>query len=184
MLTLNFIPFPQLTTNRLLLREISKDDAADLFLLRSNKNLMQYIDRPIAKTETDALDLIKIIITALKNTDGITWAVTQKDNPKLIGTIGFWRIQKEHYRAEIGYMISDAFQRQGIMQEAISAVLDYGFKVMYLHSVEANVNPGNEASVKILEKNNFIREAYFKENYYYNGKFLDSYVYSLQTKNY
>ena len=183
MLTLNFLPFPQLNTSRLLLREISKEDAADLFLLRSNKNLMQYIDRPLAKTETDALNLIKIIITALKNTDGITWAIAQKNNSKLIGTIGFWRIQKEHYRAEIGYMISDAFQRQGIMQEAIEKVLEYGFATMHLHSVEANVNPANEASVKLLEKNNFIREAHFKENYYYDGKFLDSYVYSLLSKN-
>ena len=65
------------------------------------------------------------------------------------------------------------------MQEAIEAVLDYGFTAMQLHSVEANVNPANEASKKLLDKNNFIQEGYFKENYYYNGEFLDSAVYSL-----
>ncbi len=50
---------------------------------------------------------------------------------------------------------------------------------MNLHSIEANVNPGNTASIKLLEKNNFTREAYFKENYFYDGKFLDTAIYSL-----
>ena len=90
---------------------------------------------------------------------------------------------KEHYRAEIGYLLSDAFQRRGIMQEAITAAINYGFNVMRLHSIEANVNPGNTASIMLLEKNKFMREAYFRENFYYNGKFMDSLVYSLLTSN-
>jgi ribosomal-protein-alanine N-acetyltransferase len=65
------------------------------------------------------------------------------------------------------------------MQEALLKVINYGFKVINLHSIEANVNPGNAASIKLLEKNKFVREAYFKENYFYNGKFLDTVIYSL-----
>ena len=67
------------------------------------------------------------------------------------------------------------------MDEAMKGVLQYGFETMKLHSVEANVNPGNNASTKVLEKNGFVKEAYFKENYYYNGKFIDSAIYSLLT---
>ena len=135
MLQAKFQPFPQIATERLLLREITKADAADLFALRSNNDLMRYIDRPLAQTMQDALNLIEIIITALKNNDGITWAITLKNDPQLIGTIAPWRIIKEHYRAEIGYLLSDAFQRQGIMQEAITAVINYGFNIMQLHSI-------------------------------------------------
>jgi ribosomal-protein-alanine N-acetyltransferase len=58
-------------------------------------------------------------------------------------------------------------------------VLYYGFEFMKLHSVEANVNPDNTPSIKLLERNNFSREAYFKENYFYDGKFLDTVIYSL-----
>jgi ribosomal-protein-alanine N-acetyltransferase len=65
------------------------------------------------------------------------------------------------------------------MREAVSEVIKYGFTVMRLHSIEANVNPDNKASIKLLEKNCFAREAYFKENYFYNGKFLDTVIYSL-----
>lgn len=179
MLQLNFNPFPELQTERLVLREISADDVAQIFQLRSNKNLMHFIQRPIAKTEQDALKLIEIITTSLKNNEAITWAVTLKNKPALIGTVGFWRVEKEHYRAEIGYMLSDAFHRQGLMQEAIIEVLRYGFNAMHLHSVEANVNPANVASSKLLEKIGFVLEANFKENYYYDGNFFDSYIYSL-----
>ena len=184
MLQVNFHPFPKLITERLLLREINTTDAQEIFNLRSSKTIMQYIDRPMAATEADALKYIGIIAGALKNNEGITWGITFADDPKLIGTIGFWQMQKENYRAEIGYMLNDTFQRRGIMQEAISVALDYGFNIMKLHSVEANVNPLNIASAKLLEKNNFILEAHFKENYYYNEKFLDSFVYSLLSKNY
>jgi ribosomal-protein-alanine N-acetyltransferase len=62
-------------------------------------------------------------------------------------------------------------------------VLDYGFNIMNLHSVEANVNPDNLASIKLLANNGFKREAYFKENYFYNGKFLDTMIYSLLVQN-
>ena len=64
------------------------------------------------------------------------------------------------------------------------AVLNYGFTVMELHSVEANVNPDNAASISLLEKNHFIREACFKENYYFDGRFLDSAIYSLLSHSY
>jgi ribosomal-protein-alanine N-acetyltransferase len=73
------------------------------------------------------------------------------------------------------------FQGKGIMQEAMSAVIKYGFEKMNLHSIEANVNPANESSIKLLERNDFIKEAYFKENYFYDGKFLDTAIYSLLT---
>jgi ribosomal-protein-alanine N-acetyltransferase len=72
-------------------------------------------------------------------------------------------------------------QQKGIMLEAMVAALDYGFSLMRLHSVVANVNPANEASKKLLEKNNFVKEAYFKEDYFFDGRFLDSAVYSLLT---
>src|SRR5690606_18725591 len=97
--------------------------------------------------------------------------------------IGFWRLLKEHYRGEIGYLLHPDFQGQGIMHEAFTPVLEYGFNKMNLHSVEANVYPANVSSKKVLEKNGFIKEAYFKENYFFNGEFTDTAVYSLVMNN-
>lgn len=181
MLTPNFHPFPQLSTERLLLRRIKDEDANDLLVLRSDKKIMRYIGRPLAVTTEDALQLIQKIHDSLSMNDGITWGICLKSDPKLIGTIGYWRIVKEHYRAEIGYLLALEHQGKGLMQEAISETLRYGFEEMKLHSVEAHVNPENAASVKLLGKNRFVKEAYFKENYFSNGKFLDSVIYSLLT---
>jgi len=181
MQNINFNPFPIITTNRLLLRQIEKSDANDIFLLRSDERVMKYIDRPPAKTIDDAYELMQKIADQEKNNDAVTWAITLKEELKLIGTICYWNIKKEHYRAEIGYVLHPDYWGKGIMQEALTEILNFGFKVMKLHSIEANVNPENAASIKLLERNKFVREAYFKENYFYDGKFLDSEIYSLLT---
>jgi ribosomal-protein-alanine N-acetyltransferase len=111
------------------------------------------------------------------------WAITLNDENKVIGTICYWDLLKDHFRSQIGYELHPDYHRRGIMQEALTRVLDYGFNNMQLHSIEAHVAPDNEPSIKLLEKNRFVREAYFRENYFYNGKFLDTVVYSLVNDN-
>lgn len=157
------------------------EDADEIFFLRSDKKMLEFLDRDPAKSVDDAIQWIRMIDEGIDNDQYIAWAIAMKDEPKLIGTITFWNIQREHYRAEIGYALHTSYQGRGLMQEAITVTLEYGFKILQLHSVEANVNPGNTASIKLLERNNFVREAYYRENYYYNGKFLDSAIYSLLT---
>ncbi len=179
MLQLLFSPFPELSTGRLLLKQITPADAPALFVLRADENVMRYIDRPLAKTEEDVLPLIHLITQGLEKNDSLTWGIFLKDDPRLMGTIGFWRILPEHYRAEIGYLLHPALQGKGMMSEAMKAVLAYGFGAMQLHSVEAHVNPANAASIALLQKHRFVREAYFKENYFARGQFMDSAVYSL-----
>ncbi|MBD0287699.1 MAG: GNAT family N-acetyltransferase [Flavisolibacter sp.] len=181
MMHISFDPFPCLTTKRLTLRRVEVSDVNEVFFLRSDQSVMQYIDRAPAQSADEALQWIKHIHELERSSDAVTWAISLKENLKLIGTICFWNIAKEHYRAEIGYVLHPYHQGKGLMQEAFEVVLDYGFRTLKLHSVEANVNPGNQASIKLLERNGFIREAYFRENYYYDGKFLDTAIYSLLT---
>ena len=184
MLITNFNPFPVITTDRLILRKVSPDDVNEIFFLRSDERVMKYIDKAPAKSLDEAMQHINLILDLEKNNEAVEWAITLKEDPKLIGTICFWNIQKEHYRGEIGYALHPDYHGKGIMQEAMSKVLDYGFNIIKFHSVEANVNPGNTASIKLLERNKFIREAYFKENYFYDGNFLDSAIYSLLVADY
>lgn len=179
MLELNFEIFPILETERLKLRAITEEDAPEIFFLRSDASVLKYLDR---HPET-GIDQTKIFINLIgenaKNAEGIFWGITLKKSNTVIGTICYWNIQKQHYRSEIGYALHPSYRGKGIMHEAMNAVLHYGFEKMKLHSVEANVNPSNEASMKLLEKNGFVREAYFRENYFFDGSFLDSAVYSL-----
>ena len=179
MLRPNFEPFPVLETKRLLLRKIVTEDAPAILALRSNPVVMQYIDRPLAASTEDALTFIKMILDAWQNNDGITWAIAAKDNPvTLIGTVGYWRFIKEHYRAELGYMLHPDHWRKGIMKEALNILIPYAFNEIKLHSIEAKINPDNIASATILTSVGFVREAFFKEDNFYKGKFMDTAVYS------
>ena len=176
MLELNFEPFPVLETDRLVLRSISMDDAEDIFQLRTNEEAMKYINKPKLKSIDEVRELIKKMSDISMR---IQWAITLKKEDRLIGTIGYHIIEKEHYRAEIGYMIHPQYWNSGLMTEALTKVIDYGFNDMKLHSIEAIINPDNEISRKILKKFKFIKEGYYKENYFFEGIFLDSEVYSL-----
>ena len=179
MLEINFGAFPFLTTRRLELRQLELRDADELFKLRSDPRVMEFMDRPLMTSRDEAEKMIGKIQNAFETNESITWAMSLKDHRELIGTIGFWKITKEHHRAEIGYLLHPDHWRKGLVQEAMKEVLKYGFVTMKLHSVEANVNPKNAASVAFLEKNGFVREAYYRENYYFNGVFFDSAIYSM-----
>lgn len=178
MLTLNFSPFPEFTTDRLLLRMHQHTDANEVLFLRSDPQVMQYIDRvPDTKPE-DAIRFIDLVNNNIANNVAVSWAITLKDSPTLIGTIALWQMDIQNYRAEIGYVLHPAHQGKGLMHEAIGSVINYGFGIG-LHSIEANTNKDNKASQRALERHGFVQEAHFKENHFYNGKFLDTVVYSL-----
>lgn len=183
MLEINFTPFRNLETERLLLRRVVIEDVNEIFALRSDQKVMKYIPRPLVKTTEDALAHIALIDEKIDSNEGINWAITVKDNPKLIGIIGHYRIKSEHFRAEIGYMLLPEYQGKGIISEAIKEVVKYGFEVMKLHSIEAVIDPQNFASEKVLQKNGFVKEAHLKENEYFEGRFLDTVIYSILNQN-
>lgn len=185
MLEVNFDPFPELITERLVLRKMKDEDAEQFFKLRSNVEVMKHIGKQPMTTKDEATDFITMINGFVENNSGITWAMAKKERPeKLIGTVGLWRLIKENYRAEIGYMLLPEFWRKGLTNEAVLQVLDFGFNELKLHSVEARITPLNIASAKILENTGFIREAYFKEDFFFNGKFEDTAIYSLLRSNF
>ena len=179
MLVLNFTPFPELKTGRLLLRKLEKTDANEMFFLRSNENVLRYIGREPAKTIAEAEGFISKINKAVDENESILWGIAFLNDPSIIiGTICIWNFKKENYRGEIGFILHPDHWRKGIMKEAINAVVDYGFTVVGLHSIEALLDPENIASSSVLESTGFIKEGHLKESIYYNGNFRDESIYS------
>ena len=179
MLQVNFNPFPVLKTNRLLLRRIVPGDAPAFYEQRRDKELMQYIARPLATCLEDVQKLMDQLDNNINNNESINWTITMPPDDTMIGSIGFVRMNPEHYRAEVGYMLGAAWHGKGIMTEALEAVINYGFKEMKLHSIEGGITPKNIASARTLEKAGFVREGLFRENYFWEGEFSDSAVYGL-----
>ena len=166
---LNFTPFPNLITERLILRQVKIQDENEVFALRSDKRVNQFLDRPKPQIVDDARGFIEKINDQITKNEGIYWAITLKNNSKLIGTICYWNISKEHSRAEIGYELHPDFQGKGIMQEVIIKVIDYGFETMKLKSIDADLDPNNIKSINLLQKNGFV----------YNRRSKDTVVYTL-----
>ncbi|MEO7978774.1 GNAT family N-acetyltransferase [Flavobacterium sp.] len=179
MLNFNFAPFPVIKTERLVLRRITDEDVNEVFELRSNAETMRYIPRPLAKTTEDALIHIATIEEKIILNEGINWGITLKDNSKLLGIIGYYRMQPENYRAEIGYILLPEFHGRGIITETVKRLITYGFNDLKLHSIEAIIDPENSASEKVLQKCGFVKEGHLRECQFYEGKFIDKVIYSL-----
>lgn len=184
MLTINFHPFQNLETERLFLRRLDANDADEILALRGNPEIMKYIPRPLAKSKEDAIEHIAMIESKIVDNTGINWGITIKGNTKIIGIIGIYKIYAENHRAEIGYMSLPETNGKGYVTEAIKAVLQYGFDNLDLHSMEAIIDPDNIASERVLQKNGFVKEAHILENGLWEGKYLDTVIYSLLRRNF
>ena len=182
--TISFLPFKNLESERLLLRQLTLEDADEVFALRGNPENMQFIPRPILQSKEEAIALINTINSKIETNEGINWAITEKPNNKLLGFLGHYRIQWENNRSEIGYMLLPEAQGRGIITEAVKLIVEYGFDHMKMHSLEAVIAPENYASAKVLEKNGFIKEGHLRENEYFDGQYWDSVIYSLLKKDF
>jgi ribosomal-protein-alanine N-acetyltransferase len=163
---------------------LTDERAPEMFLLRSNEKAMQYIERARPSSIDDIYELIKTLEEDFVENRSIIWAIIYTPTNELAGTIGYYRMQPQHFRAELGYMLFPNFWGKGVMSKCIKVVIDFGFNDMQLHSIEADINPANEGSRKILQKFGFRSEAYFRENFYFNGVFMDTEVFSLLKSEY
>ncbi len=152
---LNFHPFPNLSSERLLLRKFETTDDKTIFFLRSNPEVIKYIKRAPEKHIDEARAFIQKITTGIDENEWISWAITKKDDPKMIGTICIWNFSKANNSGEIGYDLLPKHQGQGIMSEALKMVIDYGFSNLELDVLEAFTDERNQPSIHLLLKNHF-----------------------------
>lgn len=158
MLQLSFTPHPVLHTPRFTLRQLQLSDDKEIFFLRSDPGVNKYIKRPIAITIGDARQFISGITEQVQRNEVLSWAITHKGGTPLIGTITLWNIVPEEDLAEVGYSLMPAHQGRGIMQEALAAVIHFGFHTLMLKRIEAYTHRANERSKKLLERHHFTRD--------------------------
>ena len=157
MVNRNFTPFPVLTTERLTLRQLSMDDQQNIFALRSDTEINKYLERAPSKTIEDAINFIKNIDSNIKNNNSIYWVISLTKTNTFIGTICLFDLSNEKNSCEIGYELMTKFQGQGIMQEAIEAVINYAFQTLQFQKIVAFTHKKNQRSTKLLTKFNFLQ---------------------------
>lgn len=157
MTNLNFTTFPILTTERLTLRQLSVDDKQDIFTLRTDPEINKYLDRQPCKTTEDALNFINKVNDNIEKNIALYWAITLTDPKTFAGTICLFDFSTEKNSCEFGYELLTKFQGQGIMKEAVQAVIDYVFQTLRLKNILAFTHCDNLNSTKLLMKFNFIK---------------------------
>lgn len=160
-----FTQFPVLTTERLTLRQLISSDDNEIFALRSDDNVNKYVNRKPGKSIDDAKNFIQTINENIQRKDSLYWAITLNSTDKLIGTICLFDFSNDNLKAEIGYELLPNFQGKGIMQEAISKVIDFGIQHIGLNSIEAYTHSENQSSTRLLEKLNFKRHTAVDDNF-------------------
>ncbi|MDR0227503.1 MAG: GNAT family N-acetyltransferase [Flavobacteriaceae bacterium] len=174
--------FPIIETERLILRRLVMDDTPAIFAMRSNPEIMRYIPVSLSQTTDDAQAYISSIDQRMASKECINWAITLKENDVMIGTIGIFRIALDHYRGEVGYTTLSEFNGKGYVTEALTTIVDYGFNALKFHSLGALVDPDNIGSVRVLEKCGFEKEGHIRDNWFFEGKFIDTAIYSKLNK--
>jgi ribosomal-protein-alanine N-acetyltransferase len=154
-MNLNFTPFPTLHTERLQLRQLTAADAQQMFTIRSHPKVYEFLPDFKPESLSQIEQLLERLHQALLKNQSIMWAICFKENPALIGGACLWNISHKHNKAEIGYDLHPDFHRKGLMQEAVTAVLKYGFEIINLATIEAMTHQKNVASVLLLLKNGF-----------------------------
>jgi len=176
-----FEVYPTVETERCILRPPTMDDVSAIFEMMSDERITRYLGRKPMYSIDDAVKRVDSHITGFRDQSSVTWMICSRDSGDVMGVCMFFNLSKSHYRAELGYMLLPQWWRQGIMSEIMPVVLKWGFDVMQLHSVMAQIDPENDASRKLLEKYGFAQEAYFREDFYHpvHQKFTDTAILSL-----
>jgi len=170
--------FPNLTSSRLLLREIRTSDSTFLFKHLSDNEVCRYLyDAEPYTTIDEAKSLIEVFI----NPEGKTlnrWIIVEKKSGEPIGTCGFASWDKDNNIADIGYDLNPAYWNIGYMTEALTEAITSGFDNMSLNRIEAVISLENVASIKLIEKLGFKREGIMRDRHLYKGEYYDHYLYS------
>ncbi|MDR0270550.1 GNAT family protein [Paenibacillus sp.] len=174
--------FPKLETQRLILREITREDVESIFACFASEEAMRYYGQDVFEDRGQADNLVSFFADSYQGKRGIRWGIERKEVPGLIGTIGFNAWLPKHRRAEIGYEIHPEHWRRGYASEAAASILAYGFESMDLARIGAVVFTENAASSQMLQKLGFQQDGVLRNYMVQAGKSHDTYVYSILRK--
>lgn len=171
--------FPIIDIGDFILREKQDDDVENFFKYYTDPEVNKYILTEVPQTLEDARRELYYWRNVFYNNDGIYFAISNKKDDAMIGSVGLTSHSTYHNRIELSYDMAQEFWRRGIMTKAVKAALRYGFMVMKINRIEAVTSIYNEASVRLLEKCGFKYEGCLRQHRYHRGKLVDVYMFSV-----
>jgi ribosomal-protein-alanine N-acetyltransferase len=174
-----FTHFPVLATNRLQLRQIQPTDEEAFFVMKSDHEVTEPYGREPHQSREDTRAFIQRLQSSYDRRDAILWCISIREDDAVIGSCCFWNFGEDLRCAELGYELGRKYWRQGIMAEAVSAILTWGFDELDLHRVEACPLAKNIPSKSLLLKLGFSYEGNLRQRVYFRGNFEDQLYFGL-----
>jgi ribosomal-protein-alanine N-acetyltransferase len=177
-------PVPTLTGGRVRLRPLRKTDADDFFALHSDARVMRYWSHPPWTHRDQAIERIDQLERDHATAEFYTWAATSDGEDRLIGTVSLFALNRMQQRAEIGYALSSALWGRGHATEMVRTAIAFAFDSIGLSRLEADIDPRNVASCRLVERVGFVREGLLRERWRVAGEVTDSVMYGLLRSEY
>lgn len=170
---------PVLRTARLALRPFSDADAADLLGIFGDPEVVRYWSTGAWTGIAQAEAMIAEARQAYRDGGLYRYAIALRETDRLIGVCNLRGFFDQNRRCELGYALARDHWGQGYAGEALEALLGHAFHVLDLNRIEADIDPRNEASARLLEKLGFRREGYMPERWIVHGEKADTAFYGL-----
>jgi [ribosomal protein S5]-alanine N-acetyltransferase len=169
--------FPELPTLRsdlLSLRQITSADAASVAAIFGDPLVARYMGIPLIRSDRQLVQLLDDIANGLREKTLFQWGISLGSAPGLVGTCTLAHISWPNERAELGFALASSRWGQGLMRQALPVLLDWAFTDLGLHRIEADVDPRNDRSLRLLERLGFEREGYLRERHVVAGERQDT----------
>jgi ribosomal-protein-alanine N-acetyltransferase len=170
--------FPQLETERLVLRELAPADANATFPHFANEEVVRYEDAKPAASIEDVTEIIEWGRNLVSHKMGILWGIFRKGDGAFVGQINYVARRDNNFtgathRAEIGFDLTPQYWGNGYALEAINRVIEFIFKCTQINRIEAIVHTDNNRSLSVLERLGFHREGILREYVKWEGEYWD-----------
>ena len=174
-----FSRLPTLETKRLILRRVSLKDAQDVFAYSSDPQVAKHVLLTPHRTVQDSRGYLRYLIRQYRDSEPSSYGIVLKETGAVVGTIGYMGYSEENRSAEVGYSLARSCWNQGLMTEALSALLEFSFREMKLHRVWAVHEADNPASGRVMQKCGMRCEGLQKEAVFNKGRFADVVLYAM-----
>lgn len=170
---------PTIDAPRVQLRWLTEQDVDALFAVFSDRTMMRYWSRPAMTERAEAEALLNGIHDGFRNKTAFQWGVERKQDRCVLGTCTLFHLDARNGRAELGYCLASQFWSKGYMKEALTASIDFAFGKLRLRRLEADIDPRNSSSERILVKLGFRREGLLRERWSVGGEIQDTAFFGL-----
>jgi [ribosomal protein S5]-alanine N-acetyltransferase len=165
---------PTLEAGPVRLRQLGEPDLADLHAVFSDAAAMRYWSRPAFADLDETRGYLAAIDSGREHGDLFQWGIEHVDERRIIGTTTLFNLDLKQGRAEIGYILGSPWWGKGYAQSALRRLFEHTRDVMGMRRIEADVDPRNAASLRLVERLGFQREGYARERWLVAGELQDA----------